>query len=143
MEPSVLRRRVKEAIEAARQGAAARRAASEAASSTWLTVKDTIVVPAWRQTAQVLRSEGYLVQLSTPSDAVRVTLEKAPQDGVELVLDTSGDEPAILLRVTRSRGREITRDERVALSGEGAIATVSDEQACGLLLAAMAPFFER
>jgi len=143
MEPSVLRKRVREAIESGRQAAAARRSASDAASRTWQTTRETIVGPAWRQAVQVLRAEGYLLQVSTPGDAVRVSLENAPQDGVELALDTTGPEPALLQRVTRSRGRDMTSDESVVVSGSEAIGAVTDEQACSLLLTAMAPFFER
>jgi hypothetical protein len=143
MEPSVLRKHVREAIESARQTAAARRVSSEAAGRVWQTTREKIVVPAWRQTAQVLRSEGYLLQVSTPADAVRVSLEKSPQDGVELLLDTTAAEPALLVRVIRSRGRETTSDERAVVNGTAAIEAISEEQACNLLLSALAPFFER
>jgi len=139
----VLRRRVRESIESARHAAAARRASHEAASRAWQAARDTVVVPAWQQTTQVLRSEGYLLQVSTPAGAVHVTLEKSPQDGVELVLETGSQGPVLLTRVTRSRGREVTTDERVVLTGTEAIAALTDEQACGLLLEAMGPFFER
>jgi len=143
MEPSVLRKRVRESIDSARQAAAARRAANEAASQAWQAARETVVVPAWQQTVQVLRSEGYLLQVSTPAGTVHVTLEKSPQDGVELLLETGSQGPVLLLRVTRRHGREVTSDERVAVTGTEAIAAISDEQACTLLLEAMAPFFER
>ncbi len=143
MEPSVLRKHVRDAIESGRHAAANRRAVNEAASRTWHTALETVVVPAWRQTVQVLKAEGYLLQVSTPSGAVRVSLEKTPQDGVELTLDTTGPEPSLLQRVTRSRGRDTTSDERIVVSGTEAIGALADEQACGLLLSAMAPFFER
>jgi hypothetical protein len=143
MEPSVLRKRVRESIESARQAAAARRAANEAAVRAWQSARETVVVPAWQQTTQVLRSEGYQLQVSTPADMVHVTLEKSPQDGVEILLETGSQGPVLLLRVTRRHGREVTSDERVAVTGTDAIAAITDEQACALLLEAMAPFFER
>jgi SpoU rRNA methylase family enzyme len=143
MEPSVLRRRVKEAIEAARQGAAARRATGDAASLAWRAARETVVVPAWQQTVQVLRSEGYLLQVSTPSDTVRVSSEKHPQDGVEVALETGSQGPFLLQRVTTSRGREVMSDERVAVAGTETIAALTEEQAVALLLSALAPWFER
>jgi hypothetical protein len=143
MEPSQVRRHVRESIERARQTAAARRAVNDTASRTWDSVRDSVVVPTWQQAAQVLRSEGYLLQVSTPGQAVRVTSEKAGQDGVELTLDTTGPSPILLLRVTRTRGREVLTDERVTLAGDEAIGAIDDEQACMLLLDALAPFFER
>ena len=143
MEPSVLRKRVKEAIEAARQAGAARRAATDTAARAWHTAIDSVVAPAWNQTIQVLRSEGYQLQLSMPGEMVRVSLEKTPQDGVELGLETGSQGPFLLLRVTRSRGRDVTSDERVAVAGTEAINGLDDEQACTLLLSALSPFFER
>lgn len=143
MEPSVLRRRVKEAIDVARQGAVARRAASDAAARAWESALETVVVPAWQQTVQVLRSEGYLLQVSTPSDTVRVSSEKNPQDGVELALETGSQGPFLLQRVTTSRGREVMSDERVAAAGTDTIAALTEEQAVALLLSALAPWFER
>jgi hypothetical protein len=143
MESSVVRKRVREAIESARHGAAARRAANDAAGVAWQRGRETVVVPVRRQAAQILRSEGYLLQVSTPGDSVRVSLEKAPQDGVELLLDTTGAEPVLLLRVTRSRGRQTTSDERVVANGATAIEAVTEEQACDLLLSALSPMFER
>jgi hypothetical protein len=143
MEPSVLRRRVREAIESARHAAATRRAANEAAGRAWQATRETVVVPAWRQTVQVLKSEGYLLQVSTPGDAVRVSLDKAPQDGVEILLDATTAEPALLVKVIRTRGRETTSDERAVVNGMAAIEAISEEQACNLLLSALSPFFER
>jgi hypothetical protein len=143
MEPSTLRKRVKEAIEGARQAAAARRATADAAALAWRSARDTVVIPTWQQTVQVLRSEGYLLQVSTPSNSVRVNSEKNPQDGVELVLETGSQGPFVLQRVTTTRGREVTSDERVAIAGTETIASITEEQAAALLLSALAPFFER
>jgi hypothetical protein len=143
MEPSVLRRRVKEAIDAARHAAASRRATSDAAERAWRAARETVVVPACQQTVQVLRSEGYLLQVSTPSDTVRVSSERNPQDGVEFALETGSQGPFLLQRVTTSRGREVMSDERVAIAGVETIAALTEEQAITLLLSALAPFFER
>ena len=143
MESSVVRKRVREAIEWARHAAAAHRAANEAAGRAWDTTREAIVVPVWRQAAQILKAEGYPLQVSTPGSSVRVSLEKAPQDGVELVLDTTATEPVLLLRVIRTRGRETTSDERVAVNGTSAIDAITEEQACDLLLSALSPFLER
>jgi len=143
MEPSALRKRVKEAIDGARQAATARRVAGDAAERAWRAARETVVVPTWQQTVQVLRSEGYLLQVSTPSDTVRVSTEKNPQDGVELALETGSQGPFLLQRVTTTRGREVTSDERVAVAGTETIAALNEEQAVALLLSALAPFFER
>jgi hypothetical protein len=143
MEPSVLRKRVREAIDAARHAAAARRAAGDAAALAWRSVRDSVVTPAWQQTVQVLRAEGHLLQVSTPGDTVRVRSEKNPQDGVELALESGSQGPFLLQRVTTTRGREVTSDERVAVSGTDTIAAITEEQAIALLLSALAPFFER
>jgi hypothetical protein len=143
MEPSVLRRQIRDAIDGARQAAVARRAAGDAAALAWRAARDTVVIPSWQQAVQVLRSEGYLLQVSSPADAVRVNSEKNPQDGVELSLESGSQGPFLLQRVTTTRGREVRSDERVAVAGTDIIASLTEEQAVALLLSALAPFFER
>jgi hypothetical protein len=143
MEPSQVRRHVRESIERARQASAARRAANDAASRAWASARDALIVPVWQQALQALRAEGHRFQISTPSDAVRVSSEKTPQDGVELALDTTGASPVVVLRATQARGRQVLSEERAAASGTEAIATLTEEQALAWLLDALIPLFER
>jgi hypothetical protein len=92
--------------------------------------------------AQVLKSEGYPFQVSTPGDVVRLSSEKSPEDMIELALETAGATPALVCRVQHTRGREIRRDERVVAPGVP-MAALNDEHVVSLLVEVLPPFVER
>jgi hypothetical protein len=142
MDVSEVRRLVRDVIERARHTGGERRARNDAANRVWIDVRDQIVVPACRQVAQVLRSEGYPFQVSTPGETVRLSSEKSPEDVIELALDTTGAVPALVCRVQHTRGREIRQDERVVAPGVP-MAALTDEQVVALLVEVLPPFVER
>jgi hypothetical protein len=78
----------------------------------------------------------------TPAGAARLSPERSAEEFIELVLDTERDDPALLLRSTRGRGRRMVSSERVAREG-GAIAAMTQEDVIGLLLEELIPFLER
>ena len=142
MEISLVRRRVHEALARARQTAAARRAANDAAAGAWARTLELVAVPLVQQIAQVLKADGHLFQVFTPAGSVRISSEKTADDYVELTLDTSGERPVVLRRVSRRRGRELVTDER-AVATDTPIDQISDEQMLGILLDGLAVLVER
>ena len=92
-------------IERAKRGAADRRAANDEAGRGSGVFLDQLAVPLFRQTGGVLRSEGYLFSLFTPSGGVRLMSDKSADDFIELVLDTTGAVPHV---VGRTAGRGAT-----------------------------------
>ena len=78
----------------------------------------------------------------TPGGAARLALERSPEEFIELALDTERDQPAVMLRSTRGRGRRMVSSERVAREGS-TIATLTQEDVVGLLLDELVPFIER
>ena len=90
----------------------------------------------------MLRAEGYLFNVFTPSGSVRLMSDRSAEDFIELALDTSGAAPQVIGRVSRSRGRR--RDRRPnGRSARGPFA-ISPKRTCWrFLLKALEPFVER
>jgi hypothetical protein len=141
MEVSDVRRRIRDAIQRARQDAAERRTRNEAAARAWLDLRDRIVVPLCQQVIQALRAEGIPFQLSTPGDTVRLTHERATEDFVELRLDTSA-EPVVTCRVQRVWGHEIVESER-PVGPATVIESITSEQVLQTLIDVLPPLIER
>ena len=102
----------------------------------------TTAVPAVQTLASALVAEGHRFKVLTPAGSVRLALERSAEEFVELALDTERDEPALMVRSTRGRGRRIVSSERVARSGAG-VAAMTQEDVVGVLLDELAPFIER
>jgi hypothetical protein len=142
MEISLVRKRVHEALARARQLAAARRTANDAAAQAWTRTLEQVAVPLVLQLAQVLKSDGHLFQVFTPAGSVRLSSEKTAEDYVELTLDTSGERPAVLRRLSRRRGRELLTDERAVVT-DTPLDQISDEQLLSVLTEGVAALIER
>ena len=141
METSVLRKRLTETIEAARRTAAERRARSEAASRDYSQFLDTIAVPLFRQIANVLKASGYSFTVFTPSGSVRLMSDKASEDYIELSLDTSADEPIVMCKSSRARGRRVVESERAI--AEYSEANLTEDHVLNYVLKELEPFVER
>ena len=103
-----LRRRVRQAIQDAKQQAAARRAARDEASAAWATAVAEIVEPAATNVAAALTGEGMPFRLDTPRGTIRLVSERSADDYIEIVLDDSDerDAPEVIGRTVRARGRQ-------------------------------------
>ena len=141
METSVLRRRLTETIEAARRTAADRRARAEEAARAYSQFLDTIAVPLFRQVANILKASGYSFTVFTPSGAVRLMSDKSSEDYIELSLDSSGDEPMVMGKSSRARGRRVIESERAI--AEQTVAHLTEEHVLQYLLKELEPFVER
>jgi hypothetical protein len=139
MEIADVRRRVHETIERARRQAAARRSRNEEADRTFQRLLEFVAVPLFRQLANVLKIEGYQFNVFTPTGSVRLGSERSGEDYIEIVLDTSGDEPQVLGRIGRSRGRRVINAERVI----GDPASMTEEDLLAFVLTELEPFVER
>ena len=141
METSVLRRRLTETIETARRTAAERRARSDAAARDYSQFLDTIAVPLFRQIANVLKASGYSFTVFTPTGSVRLMSDKASEDYIELSLDTSADEPMVLGKSSRARGRRVLESERAI--AEQTVANLTEDHVLNYVLKELEPFVER
>src|SRR5438034_1312402 len=112
MEISIVRQRVHETIERAKRRAAERRVRTDAAGVAFGNLLERTAVPLFRQIGNVLRVDGYLFTVFTPSGSVRLTSDRRADDFVELLLDTSGDEPQLVLHSSRSWGGGVIESEK-------------------------------
>lgn len=139
MDISDVRKRIYLSIEAAKQRAAARRARGDEAARAYSRLLDTVAVPLFRQVTNVLRAEGYPFSLFTPSGSVRLASDRAAEDFIELRLETIGDEPQVVVHISRSRGRRVTENERAV----GDPATLSEHDVLEVLARELEAFVER
>ena len=141
MEISDVRRHVTETVERAKRSAGERRARADAAGREYATFLDALAVPLVRQVANVLKVQGYLFGVFTPSGSVRLASEKSADDYIEIALDTSGDQPVVLGHSRRARGGHVVEHERPI--GGPAIGSITEEQVLSFVLEALEPLVER
>jgi hypothetical protein len=139
MDIAEIRKRVQAAIQRAKQRDAERRTRADQAGRAYSTFLETIAVPLFRQIANVLRAEGYLVGVFTPSGSVKLASEKSGDDSIELTLDTSGDEPSVVARTRRSRGRHVIEAE----SPLGDPASITEDALVEVLLRELEGFLRK
>lgn len=141
MEVSHVRNRLRFAIDAARERAQHRRdrtAAAERAFAAFLEMATPLV----RQLANALKVEGYAFTVFTPEGALRLASERARDDFIELSLDTSGERPGVIARVSFTRGSRTVDEERPVKPGASPDAIAEDEL-LAFLLDALEPWLER
>jgi hypothetical protein len=65
--------------------------------------------------------------------------DRAAEDYIELVLDTSGDEPVVSGHASRARGRRVVESERPL----GVPSALTEDDVLGFILGALEPLVER
>src|SRR5512132_193810 len=121
MEVSEVRRRLRTAIEKAKQAAAERRARNDAAARDYDVFLADRATPVFHQFATALSGEGQAFKVFTPAGSIRLAAERSPDQFIELALDDSSNPPAVVGRTTRERGRRLISAER-ALAGGAPVA---------------------
>jgi hypothetical protein len=142
MDVAQLRKTVRQAIDGAKKDAAARRARADVATLAYERFLEERATPVFRSMANVLKSEGLLFDVMTPSGGVRLVPERTREDGIELTLDGSVDPPRATLTTVRSRGSRAMRAER-ALKDGVPIDTLTDDDVIAALLDELAPWLAR
>jgi hypothetical protein len=139
MEISAVRQRLNDTVERAKRRAAERRARADEAGRAYDRFLEHIAVPLFRQIANILRADGYLFNVFTPSGSVRLMSDRHAEDFIEILLDSAGDHPYVAGHTSRSRGRRVDESEREL----GDPATLSEEDVLAFLLKELEPFVER
>jgi hypothetical protein len=140
METSTVRNRLNLVIDAAKRSSAARRARTDAAARSYERVLE-FAVPLFKQMAQALKVSGYLFSVFTPGGSVKLMSDKSPEDYIELSLDTSGEDPAVMGHVSRARGRRVIESEHPIANK--VVAELTEEDVFEFLLKEIEPFVER
>ena len=136
---SDLRRRVRQALQDAKQKAAARRVTRDDASKAWDVALEQTVTPVMRDVAAALTGEGLGFRLDTPAGVARIVADRSPDDFIELRLDTADDReaPEVVGRTTRARGRQSVTVLEEPL---GPPADLTADRLTAFLMRAIAPF---
>lgn len=140
MDTAVVRKRLTETMERAKRRAAERRAETDRSASDFASFLSGTAVPLFRQVANVLKAENYPFSVFTPSGSVRLMSDKSAEDFIEITLDTSGESPRVVARIS-SHGRRTVDAERIV--GAGSPAAITEEELLAFLLKALEPFVER
>lgn len=134
MDVSELRKRILRALDDARRDASTRRTILEETAKAYEGFLANVAVPLVRQAAQVLNAAGNTFVVHTPADSVRLALDAAPQTFLELALDTTGDVPEVIGRVSLARTRQgVIVDERPIVRGRP-VAELTDEDVSAFLV---------
>jgi hypothetical protein len=142
MEISEIRRRLKQTIEQTRRAAAERRERTDAAAKAYEIFLERIAAPVFKQFAAALRAEGHPFHVFTPGGGLRLASERSAEDFVEWLLDVSGEEPAVLVRVSSRRGSRVLSHE-APLGSEPGIARLTEGDVLELLLREIPPLIAR
>ena len=127
METAHVRKRLKAAIDGARSRSQERRQRNAAADTAFTTFLEQVATPLLRQLAGALKAEGHAFTVFTPGGSVRLAADRSRDDFIDLTLDTSGDMPQVLARISFSRGSRTIDQERPVRPGAGPEAITEDE----------------
>jgi len=142
LEIGEVRRRMRIAIDRARQTAAARRARADVAEGLGREFIERIATPIAQQVVSVLNAEGFRYRLSTPQGAVRLVSERHREDFIDLALDATQDPVTIMTQVSHIRGQRVSTTERPLHSGLE-IDQLTESHVFEFLLEALPIFVER
>ena len=112
MEISQVRKRVLSVITAARGRAQERRQLTDEAERAYAAFLEHVATPVVRQVAAALKAEGHAFTVSTPGGGLRLASDRGRDDFVEFALDTSGDRPQVIGRISLGRGSRRLEEER-------------------------------
>jgi len=140
MESSTVRNRLNLAIDAARRSSAERRARNDEASRSYERFLE-FAVPLFKQVAQALKASGYPFTVFTPGGSVKLMSDKSAEDYIELSLDSSGEYPVVVGRVSRTRGSRVMDSELPIAQKQ--VAELTEDDVLEFVLKIITPFVER
>ena len=143
MDVPEIRRRLRAAIEKARQTAVERRARTDGAARDYEAFLGQRATPVFHQFAAALNGEGHAAfKVFTPASSIRLAADRSPEEFIELSLDDTSEPPAVVGRTTRGRGRRTISSER-PLGGGAPIADLTEEDVLSFLLEEIVELIER
>jgi hypothetical protein len=137
-EISLIRKRLRTEIEAARKSAAERRLRAVAAERAYDFFLMGIAVPVFRQIANALRSENLPFEVQTPSNGVRLVSDRN-REGIEIALDASMDPPQPTIVSTYTKGSRVVRHER-PLKDNATIESITEDDVIDRVMEEIRPW---
>lgn len=135
MDVAALRKRILRELDrpgAVKATTAERRATGDTARQQFARLLDTTIVPLLKQTTDILKSEGSLCAVHTPSDMAKLAFDRSPEDFVEIMLDTAMPPHVIGRSSARKKGGTLVEDRIIGVGKE--IDEITDEDVVGYLL---------
>jgi hypothetical protein len=142
VEVSLVRNQLRLALDRSRAKAQQRRQRANGAEQDWAAFLERVAVPLARQVSNALKVEGYAFTVFTPSQGLRLASDHGRDDFIELALDTGGEKPQVLGRISRVRGSRTLSDERPVKPGAGP-ADIDEQELLSFFLEALEPWLER
>ena len=142
VEVSLVRKRLKAAMDQARERAQQRRQRTADAERAWASFLDNVAVPVTRQVQTVLKAEGHAFTVFTPGGGLRLASDRGRDDYVELTLDTSGDAPQVVGRISETRGSR-TLERHLPVRAGVSPDALSEEDVLEFYVGALAHWLER
>jgi len=142
VEVSQVRKRLKMAIDGSRERAAKRRERVAEAQRAYEQFLTEIAIPMAKQLANAMKVEGYGFTVFTPGDGLRLAADRGRDDFIDLTLDSTGERPEVMARVSQQRGSR-TLDEEVPVKRGAHPDEISEDEFLDFLLGALEPWFER
>ena len=142
VEVSQVSRRLKIATEQARSRAQARRQRTTDAEKEYAVFLEAVATPLVRQIANALKVASMAFTVESPGGGLRLSADRGRNDFVEFALDTSGEQPQVVGRVSVTRGSR-TSDEAMPIKPGASPADITEEDVLDFLLRALEPWLER
>lgn len=139
MEISLVRKRVLGAVAAAKTRAQERRQRSDAAEREYAVFLREVASPLVQQIATALKAEGHPFTVFTPGDGLRLAYDRGRENFVEFALDTSGERPQVVGRISQTRGSRRLEDER-PIKPDASPAEVTEEDVLEFVMQALVPW---
>jgi hypothetical protein len=142
VEVSLVRNRLKRAIDAARERGQQKRQQSAAAERAYDVFLKDVATPVTRLVANTLKAEGYSFTVFTPGSGLRLASDRGRDDYIEFALDGGSDPPQVIGRISHTRGSRTISDER-PVKADTPPESLSEEDVLAFLLTALEPWLER
>ena len=142
MEVSLVRNRLRRAIDAARERAQQRRLQASDAERAYDAFLQHVATPVIRQMANALKVEGYAFTVFTPGGGLRLASDRGRDDYIEFALDTSAEPPQVMGRISHTRGSR-TREYEQPIKPGAPPEALTEEDVLAFLLEALQPWLER
>ena len=130
------------AIDRARARALQHRQQAADAERAYTAFLERVATPTTRMMANVLKAEGYLFTVSTPSGGLRLASDRGRDDYVEFALDTTGARAIVIGRIRQTRGSRTLEHER-PVRPDTAPEDLAEEDVLAFLVSALEPWLER
>ena len=135
MDVAALRKRILRELDrpgAAKASAAERRSSGDTARQQFARLLDTTIVPLLKQTADILKAEGTLCRVHTPSDHAKLAFDRSAEDFVEIMLDAAMPPHVIGRSSARKKGGTLVEDRIIGVGKD--IDEITDEDVVAYLL---------